>query len=412
MNKIGLIGRLMAITMIFSLGGCHLDEGETPEPVDQYLVSYTRVNEAIVQMIKPVFEALEDQYPDMDGISSKVRYGVWVYRVNYKTTYGGHEVEASGLVAVPMSSGSFPLLSFQNGTNTLHSKAPSVNINDNLFSVLQLVSSTGFVVTLPDYLGFGASSAMYHPYLHKASTLTSVTDLHRATRELLQKLGTNTLARETYLMGYSQGGWATMALKQAMETTLSAEYNLKASSCGGGPYNLTAISNHILSQTTYPMPYFLAYMIDSYILSGEITLRHSDFFNSPYSGEGVISSLFDGTHDADYINGQLSTSVSTLFKKEFLDQRVTGEKYAGLRSALERNSVKPWKTTTPTLIIHGQADTFVPVSSSEAMVNGFTEAGVSVGVVTYLPFPALGHQEAILPWGVKSLKWILDQKEG
>ncbi|HPJ78019.1 MAG: alpha/beta fold hydrolase [Prolixibacteraceae bacterium] len=405
--------RMVAMAVMLGLASCDLfNGGDTPdpEPVDDHLVSYENVNSATVQMIKPAFQALEGQYSELAGISSEVKYGVWVYKVRYTTTYEGKDVEASGLVAVPMGSGAFPLLSFQNGTNTLHAKAPTANIDDNLFRVLQLVASTGFVVTLPDYLGFGAASGMYHPYLHKESTILSVTDLHRATRELLIKLGKNSLAKETYLMGYSQGGWATMALKQAMETTLSGEYTLKASSCGAGPYNLTAICSHILGLPTYPMPYFLAYMINSYIRSGEVTLTYADIFNQPYTGEGYISSLFDGTHDGDYINSKLSTSVPTLFKKEFLEQWATGEKYASLRTALDRNSVKPWKTTTATLIIHGIADTFVPATSSEAVYQGFRDAGVAQALVTFDLLPALGHQEAILPWGTRSLKWIIDQK--
>lgn len=406
------IFRLAAIMATVMLGACGLFEGgETPEPEEEYLVSYSNVNAATVPIIKPVFTALEGQFPNLFGISEKVKYGVTVYRVSYNTTFMGNQVLASGLVSVPMGTGTFPLLSFQNGTNTLNSKAPSVNPNDQLFSVIEMIASMGFVVAIPDYLGFGASSGLFHPYLHKESTITTVTDLHRAAAELLKKLGKSSMTKETYLMGYSQGGWATMALKKEMETSLTGEYTLKASSCGAGPYDLTAVSSHILTQQSYPMPYFLAYMVNSYIKTNEMTLTPGDIFNAPYSGEDYIAMLFDGSHDAEYINSKLSPTVSTLFKKEFLDNVATGEKYAGFRTALSRNSVEAWKTTTPTLIIHGIADTFVPVSASTDLIADFNEAQAPTDLITVSILPGLDHQDAIMPWGVASLKWLLDKRD-
>ena len=53
-----------------------------------------------------------------------------------------------------------------------------------------------------------------------------------------------------------------MALKQELETNLAAEFTLKATSCGAGPYNLEYLCNNILNKQTYPQPYFIAYMMN------------------------------------------------------------------------------------------------------------------------------------------------------
>jgi hypothetical protein len=37
---------------------------------------------------------------------------------------------------------------------------------------------------MPDYLGFGSSDNMFHPYLHKESTVQTVLDMLRAVDEL------------------------------------------------------------------------------------------------------------------------------------------------------------------------------------------------------------------------------------
>jgi hypothetical protein len=227
---------------------------------------------------------------------------------------------------------------------------------------------------------------------------------------MMKDYPTTILSKDTYLMGYSQGGWATMALKKEMETNLSAEFTLKATSCGAGPYDLDFVCKKILGKTTYPQPYFLAYMMNSYIKSGAMSLTYSDIFNAPYSGANYISDLFNGNNDGDYINSKLSTSVSTLFTADIISNLASGSKYASLRTALTDNSVSAWKTTTPTFMLHGLGDTFVAPEVSNNMYLDFLLKGTSLDMVTYVPMPVLGHREAVIPWGILSLKWILSKK--
>jgi len=319
-------------------------------------------------------------------------------------------VIASGLVCMPVGTGAFPLLSFQNGTNTLHSEAPSVAYTDTLFTLIETIASMGFIVAMPDYLGFGASESMYHPYLHKESTVQSVTDMFRAIQEMMVDYNSTSLLKDTYLMGYSQGGWATMALKKEIETNLSDEFTLKATSCGAGPYDLTTICSSILAQTTYPMPYFMAYIMNSYIKSGEITIGYSDIFNSNYAGSNYISDLFDGTKNSDYINSKLTTRISDLFSKNFRDSVSTGKKYQTLRTALVNNSVTAWKTTSPTYLAHGLGDTFVTPVVTNNIYLDFLAKGTTTDVVKYVPIPLLDHRDAAIPWGLLSIKWILSIK--
>jgi hypothetical protein len=40
----------------------------------------------------------------------------------------------------------------------------------------------------------------------------------------------------------------------------------------------------------------------------------------------------------------------------------------------------------------------------------FLSKGTSLDMVTYIPIPVLGHTEAVIPWGLLSLKWILSKK--
>jgi hypothetical protein len=230
--------------------------------------------------------------------------------------------------------------------------------------------------------------------------------MFRAVGEMMKDFPTLSLSKDTYLMGYSQGGWSTMALKQELETNLASEFTLKATSCGAGPYNLEYLCNTILSKQTYPQPYFIAYMMNAYIRSGEITLTYEDIFKAPYSATNYISDLYNGKNDGGYINSKLSTSVSTLFNGDIISNLATGSKYVSLREALKSNSIAAWKTTSPTFMLHGLGDTYVAAAVSNNLYLDFLLKGTSADVITYVPVPGLDHEQAVLPWGLLTLKWM------
>jgi dienelactone hydrolase len=80
------------------------------------------------------------------------------------------------------------------------------------------MASNGYIVCIPDYTGFGASEDIMHPYYHKASSNSAVIDMLHALGEMARK--TDILPSQSghyYLMGYSQGGWATLAAMEEIE---------------------------------------------------------------------------------------------------------------------------------------------------------------------------------------------------
>ena len=159
---------LFAFAAVFA--GCDLNNNDD-ETEDKYLVSFEKKGSYFPNTIKDFYTLLADDYPEVQPILDEVKYPVDVYTITYKTKFNGQELNASGLVSVPVSLGTYPVISFQNGTNTLNSNAPSVNPNYDLYLLLESIASTGFIISVPDYLGFGASKSMFHPYLDKESTV-------------------------------------------------------------------------------------------------------------------------------------------------------------------------------------------------------------------------------------------------
>jgi len=330
------------------------------------------------------------------------------------TTFDSEDVLASGLVCIPEATDkALPVLSYQNGTNTLHSKAPSVDPNNELFLLLEFMASTGFIITLPDYLGFGNSSSMFHPYLHKESTTTTVLDMQRAVKELvanyLNEESGIEMNKDLYITGYSQGGWATMALQQEIEERFAGEFNLKASACGAGPYDLTYINDYVLALEEYPMPYFLGYIFNSYYNLEGITTPIDEVFMPPYDER--IPLLYDGTKAGEEINNNLVNTISLLFTADYISNYNSDAKYASITNMLEENSITAWQTTTPTRLYHGTDDTFVPPMVSNRIFQDFLNQGVGVDKIAIVPIPGATHSLGIIPTGISSISWFLELKD-
>jgi len=259
----------------------------------QYFVSNEWKSELSAQSIKFFLLTAQQKYPAVSPLVEKVKSDIDVQKITYKTKSLNQETEASGLVYLPKVAGNYPVLCFQNGTNTQHSLAPSVKLTSDILIMLESVASMGFIVVVPDYIGFGVSSNLTHPYLHAQSTTQSILDMLRALKEFTSE--DNIIAKPTkdlFIFGYSQGGWATMLLQKEIETSYSTEFNLIASSCAAGPYSLIYMNNYITGQTNYPMPYFLAYLLNAYTSIGLITNPLSDFIQAPYAA--IIPGLYDG----------------------------------------------------------------------------------------------------------------------
>ena len=386
---------LLALPLLM-MQSCHKDDPVDPFADNTYLVSsdlkLVRTKENIIS----VLTIAATQYQAAGEIIPDVVSGVNVYAVTYNTEFMGEPVVASGLICAPTTPGTYPILSFQNGTNTLHSAAPTADPQNLGYQMIEYVASAGYVVIMPDYLGFGASSAMVHPYLHKESTVQAVLDMLRAVAEFDDDVAKDiSVTTDCYLLGYSQGGLATMALLRAIDEDYSSEFTVKAASCGAGPYDLRYFNTEVTRLTEYPMPVFLGYIANAYTTYDLYQNELTDLFNSQYAS--VIPGLYDGQHSSEQINSQLTTSISGLFTAEYLSGAETDQKYLGIRNALRDNSINGWDCDVPLLLLHGTADTYVMPGISQSQYNIMIGSGTSPLTCFYVPLEGLDHSQASVP---------------
>jgi pimeloyl-ACP methyl ester carboxylesterase len=398
--------KISALILIFVTAVTSCTKDEKTKNYTYYVskessVSYTK--EYITNMI----DLVSVSYPEASGFKPYVVSDVSIYRIVYKTTVNGEEIDASGLVCVPATSGNYPVLSFQNGTNTINSDAPSEFPLDYTYQLIESLASMGFVVVISDYPGFGASSQVPHPYLVKEPTVRSLTDMLYAVKEMAANdLPGITLKNEYSLIGYSQGGWATLALDNELELGHSDDFNLAGIVCGAGPYNISLLFEGMVSLPTYPMPVYIGYIVNAYSAYQQFSNPVTDIMNEPYASK--LSSLYDGMLTSDAINSQLNDSISALLTPDFLSDYATAQKYATVRDALVSNSIPAWHTYKPLLLIHGENDKTVNPVSTDDMYSEMIQSGTSPDICTKVIVPGVDHADGAAPCMIKGILFLLD----
>ena len=157
------------------------------------------------------------------------------------------------------------------------------------------------------------------------------------------------------------------------------------------------------------MPFFIAYVLNSYRTIGLISNPLSDMIKEPYAT--LIPGLFDGTNSGGTINSKLTTKMADLFTAEYRTGFATNTKFAGLKSALLSNSVTAWKATTPMKLFHGAKDEYIPVGVSQKILLDFKTAGVSDSQIQLTIFPEADHTTGVYPTGLETIKWFLSLKK-
>ena len=403
-----IIKLFLLFTVVFSFTtSCTKEENE---PVNSYLVSNELAFTYTTASINSIIDLAAGQDPAINALKQYVKSDVKVYKIVYKTSLGGKEINASGLVCVPVDKGDYPVLSFQNGTNTLNSMAPSEFPMNNAYVLVEILASMGFVVIMPDYPGFGESVIIPHPYLVSEPTVTTIVDMFYAAEEFDQTdLPDITINNNYYLIGYSQGGWATLALHKALEQIFSNDFNLKGSACGAGPYDISILFDAMVNVSTYPMPVYIGYIFNAYSSYGQITNPVSDVFNQPYASK--ISTLYNGDMSFEQINAQLSTSISELLNPSFISGFTSSDKYSSVRKALKDNSIEAWHTYKQLLLVHGDSDTQVNPISTETMYNAMLQAGTSADIIQKVIIPGVDHGNGVLPSMLLGIHFLYNLKE-
>ncbi len=301
--------------------------------------------------------------------SGLARYSVRVYRLTYRThTPEGQETTASGAALVPVGAGALPVLSYQHGTLEpgSESQAPSYYApGSDVWSLVSVLAAAGYVVSAPDYLGYGASKALPHPYEHAASLASASADMLRATREFCQQQGVG-VNQKNFLLGYSEGGYATMALHKLLEEKYAATLPVTASAPGAGAYHKTAFARYVLG-AAQPLGFLGTYVwvLRTYDRIYALNRPYSFYYQEPYATRLQADPFA-------LVPAQQGQLFADTFRRAVLDNAD-----APLAAALADNDIYDWKPRAPLALFHGTADDYVPFFNSQDAYDAMQKRGAT-----------------------------------
>jgi dienelactone hydrolase len=380
---------LVVAFVVLPFTSCKKDK-EVPNPPEAKFL----VNSSLIGQYDK--NAIVNRVATFPGASSLAQFAIKVYRLTYKTTgENGEEVTASGALLIPAAGKAVPLISYQHGTirRTDEEMAPSnYNPNGEVWSGISLLASTGYVVTAPDYIGYGESKNLPHPYEHAATLASASLDMMRAAKEFCARENV-VLNNKNFLLGYSEGGFATMALHKLIEEEHAAEFPITASAPGAGAYDKTGFANYIMNSDE-PLNFINTYVwvLDTYNRIYEINRPFSYYFNEPW---------------ATQIQGDLFTPVNQypkqLFTEAFRNGVLTGSD-TQMKAAFEDNNLYDWKPKAPIALFHGTADDYVPFFNSQRAYDAMQARGATQ--VELRPIQGKNHYTSIADYTLGAFVFI------
>ncbi len=317
--------------------------------------------------------AVYDYLNRLGLMDSVAKYDVNNYKISYITVgVEGDLITASGLLSIPVKpSGSLsPIISYQHGTIFLNSDAPSNSHQASAEPVL--AASLGYVVSSPDYIGFGESRNINHPYGHSQTLASSSIDMLRAVKLFMHENAVPS-NEQLFLMGYSQGGKATLAMQREIEINLVDEFQITASSPAAGNYDMTSTTAHVLNSPELTFPAYVAWVIKSFNDIYNIN-RLSDIIEPKYLE--AVQSSFNGLKSGSDINLLLPIKTSELIKQSFIDEYLGGGALE-LKAAIANNNIYDWASNVPTHFFHGVDDRIVPYFNSSRAYDTMVAQGAS-----------------------------------
>lgn len=363
-------------------------------------------------------------------------------KVTYQSTGADGQLHTmTGLLILPKaifgSRPSVPILMYQHGTEVYRPFSPSQYLTHRdrptdypEVMVAAAIAATGYAVALVDYEGMGDNTNT-QPHVVGQVLAQQVIDLLRSSRGIIAGSSSPcTWNNQLFLMGYSEGGFVTMAATRELQLNHAAEFTVTASAPLSGPHDLSGVMRGvILSDNTFKSPYFVPMILTSYnyAYGGRTALYNpATAMIAPFNA--TIPPLFDGNHQSDTISEALGMVFEppalivpkSVLSPEFIAQ--LSDTASPVVALLKENDSYrlpgqldfAWVPTVPMRMIHHPDDELVPFANSQAALDAFITAGsvtvelvAETAVITISSDPVKTvHVGSAFPELIRGWEWL------
>lgn len=299
---------------------------------------------------------------------------IWYCKISYTSTDNkGAPITLTGKLIYPYFPGkdiTAPLISFQHATELMKKNAPSqwqINSNPGEFSEVTIAAGLAFknswAVILPDYQGMGDDTGEPHPLCNADRLGKSTADLIANMEAYLKSKSNNTNLvwnGQLFLMGFSEGGYATLATVKELEKR--GGITITGAACMDAPLDITgAMIDVMLSDSPFGAPYFLPYLLRGYnsVYESSKVFNFDSILVAPYNKD--LWTLADGFHTTAEVNAKMPSDkiVKKIFKQSTIDSMRTPN--SSIWKILHENDIwNGWVPKSKIMIAHCMNDDLVP----------------------------------------------------
>lgn len=240
--------------------------------------------------------------------------------------------------------------------------------SNRIIQIEAIFSVLGYAVVMPDYIGYGKTVDMDHPYLDWRSTAQSSIDSYFAAKEYLEDNGYN-IGDEVYNVGYSQGGSSTMAVLRMVTESYSDKIKFTRSFIGGGVFDIEATFDDILENDFTGIPYAMPLIINGLNCAQNLNLNLDDIFIGK-TRENYRMAL-SKQYNADELEEVLDDHEATKIFNSFLFDKTHPTTSKIMEAAGNNRLTDTWTPNNgeDIFILHSTSDDMVPYVNSELMVE-------------------------------------------
>ena len=267
----------------------------------------------------------------------------------------GNPITLSGKVILPADGKFKRYILVSHYTIAANEEAPS-----QTFLLEGILVNLGYALIIPDYLGYGITADMVHPYLVMETTATNVLDMYFQVLPFMKKAGLAPEHDDIYLMGYSQGGAVTMGVQHMIETRYPDQIKIRRVFAGGGPYDVKATYDKFIETNYASYPCAVPLMTQGVVKGNNLNLDLAKILQPR-----IYENLDEWINSKKYTTAQINELIDTHTTDELLSSigmdRSSFE-ISELYKALTLNSILSysWTPQAPVFIFHSIDDDIVP----------------------------------------------------
>lgn len=409
-----LIAKINVATYIKSLVEKLVDDsGKALPDIIVWFIKWLE-GKKIIEFIEGVLIPLTEDifFPNVD-----------IYKVNYpsKDPTLQKEIKLSGLLIIPNAisatkSYSFPIAGYQHGTTMERKKAPSCFDIENPFNTFEVIVGIlfaglyGYIVAMADYQGMGDDNDHIQPYVCTEPLAFSVADLLLETKKDIEKNQYVSWNNQTYLIGYSQGGYVTMSAARKLTEDPYKQLNLKASTPCAGPHSLSEVMRFLmLRKEKFPAGYFLPMTIRGF------NAMYGDGYDKWFTRERSIKKEYyevwdksDGNYPSNDVQKLMPAIPCEILTDDFIAQ--LSQKDGMIYKVLQNNNSYTWDIPPgmQMRLFHSPHDDLVPYENSVVVYQYFKEKGydVQLSPAFFIPLGIEIHVEAAFSAFLSAYIWL------